>query len=129
MEAPIPASCAAGACSWKRFDKLLMRKEFDDISVQEIADEATLEPGHVLPPLPRQKRPVAGDDRARFRDLIARRGLSFTDCDGALRAIALGVCDYLAEHGLSQSGARCPWRAPLSRSSKTFSERALPIIR
>jgi hypothetical protein len=29
--------------------------------------------------------------------LIARRGLSFTDCDGALRAIALGVCDYLAE--------------------------------
>jgi hypothetical protein len=36
---------------------------------------------------------------ARFRDLIARRGLSFTDCDGALRAIALGVCDYLAETG------------------------------
>jgi hypothetical protein len=34
---------------------------------------------------------------ARFQDLIARRGLSFTDCDGALRAIALGVCDYLAE--------------------------------
>ncbi|MGB7266531.1 MAG: TetR/AcrR family transcriptional regulator, partial [Terracidiphilus sp.] len=28
---------------------------------------------------------------------IARRGLSFTDCNGALRAIALGVCDYLAE--------------------------------
>jgi hypothetical protein len=34
---------------------------------------------------------------SRFRDLIARRGLSFTNCDGALRAIALGVCDYLAE--------------------------------
>jgi hypothetical protein len=34
---------------------------------------------------------------ARFHDLMARRGLSFTDCDGALRAIALGVCDYLAE--------------------------------
>jgi hypothetical protein len=34
---------------------------------------------------------------ARFRALIARRGLFFTDCDGALRAIALGVCDYLAE--------------------------------
>jgi len=33
---------------------------------------------------------------ARFRDLIARRGLFFTNCDGALRAIALGVCDYLA---------------------------------
>jgi hypothetical protein len=34
---------------------------------------------------------------ARFRDLIVRRGLFFTNCDGALRAIALGVCDYLAE--------------------------------
>jgi DNA-binding MarR family transcriptional regulator len=34
---------------------------------------------------------------SRFRDLIARRGLSFTDCDGALRAIALDVRDYLAE--------------------------------
>jgi hypothetical protein len=34
---------------------------------------------------------------ARFRELIARRGLSFSNCDGALRAIALGVCDYLAE--------------------------------
>jgi hypothetical protein len=34
---------------------------------------------------------------ARFRDLIARRGLSFSNCDSALRAIALGVCDYLAE--------------------------------
>ena len=32
----------------------------------------------------------------RFREPIGRRGLSFTDCDGSLRAIALGVCDYLA---------------------------------
>ncbi len=34
---------------------------------------------------------------SRFRELIARRGLSFSNCDGALRAIALGVCDYLTE--------------------------------
>jgi len=33
----------------------------------------------------------------RFQDLIARRGLGFSNCDGALQAIALGVCDYLAE--------------------------------
>ena len=39
---------------------------------------------------------------ARFGELIARRGLSFTNCDGALRAIALGVCDYLAE------STKCP---------------------
>lgn len=34
---------------------------------------------------------------ARFRDLIERRGIAFTDCHQALRAIALGVCDYLTE--------------------------------
>jgi AcrR family transcriptional regulator len=34
---------------------------------------------------------------SRFRDLIERRAITFTDCNGALRAIALGVCDYLAE--------------------------------
>ena len=33
----------------------------------------------------------------RFRDLLERRSITFTDCNGALRAIALGVCDYLAE--------------------------------
>ena len=34
---------------------------------------------------------------ARFRALIERRAITFSDCHGALRAIALGVCDYLAE--------------------------------
>ncbi len=34
---------------------------------------------------------------ARFRALMERRSISFTECNGALRAIALGVCDYLAE--------------------------------
>jgi hypothetical protein len=34
---------------------------------------------------------------ARFQELVSRRGLSFANCDSALRAIALGVCDYLAE--------------------------------
>ncbi len=34
---------------------------------------------------------------SRFRDLIERRAITFTDCNGALRAIALGVCDYLVE--------------------------------
>ncbi len=36
--------------------------------------------------------------RTRFLDLIERRGITFSDCNGALRAIALGVCDYLAEN-------------------------------
>jgi len=77
--------------------RLLNRKEFDDISVQEIADEATLNRATFYLHYPDKNALLQAMTAARFRDLIARRGLSFTNCDGALRAIALGVCDYLAE--------------------------------
>jgi AcrR family transcriptional regulator len=77
--------------------RLLTRKEFADISIQEIADEATLNRATFYLHYPNKNALLQAMTAARFRDLIARRGLSFTDCDGALRAIALGVCDYLAE--------------------------------
>jgi AcrR family transcriptional regulator len=77
--------------------RLLNRKEFDDISIQEIADEATLNRATFYLHYPDKNALLQAMTGARFRDLIARRGLSFTDCDGALQAIALGVCDYLAE--------------------------------
>ena len=77
--------------------RLLTRKEFDDISIQEIADEATLNRATFYLHYPDKNALLQAMTAARFRDLIARRGISFTDCDGALRAIALGVCDYLAE--------------------------------
>ena len=77
--------------------KLLMKKELEDISIQEIADEATLNRGTFYLHYPDKNALLQAMTAARFRDLIARRGLSFTNCDGALRAIALGVCDYLAE--------------------------------
>jgi AcrR family transcriptional regulator len=76
--------------------RLLVRKEFEDISVQEIADEATLNRATFYLHYPDKNALLQAMTVARFRDLIARRGLSFTNCDGALRAIALGVCDYLA---------------------------------
>ena len=77
--------------------RLLGRKEFDDISIQEIADEATLNRATFYLHYQDKNALLQAMTAARFRDLIARRGLSFTNCDGALRAIALGVCDYLAE--------------------------------
>jgi AcrR family transcriptional regulator len=93
--------------------KLLAIKEFDNISIQEIADEATLNRATFYLHYPDKNALLQAMTAARFRDLIVRRGLSFTDCDGALRAIALGVCDYLAET------AGCPTRLaklPLERS-------------
>jgi AcrR family transcriptional regulator len=77
--------------------RLLTQKEFEDISIQEIADEATLNRATFYLHYPDKNALLQAMTAARFRDLIARRGLSFTDCDGALRAIALGVCDYLAD--------------------------------
>ena len=77
--------------------RLLDRKEFDGISVQEIADEATLNRATFYLHYADKNALLQAMTATRFRALITRRGLSFTNCDGALRAIALGVCDYLAE--------------------------------
>src|SRR6202049_1215460 len=77
--------------------KLLLQKEFDDISVQEIADDATLNRAPFYLHYPDKNALLQAMTESRFRDLIERRAITFTDCKGALRAIALGVCDYLAE--------------------------------
>lgn len=93
--------------------RLLTQKEFDDISIQEIADESTLNRATFYLHYSDKNALLQAMTGARFRELIERRGLSFTDCDGALRAIALGVCDYLAET------AGCPTeltKLPLEKS-------------
>lgn len=82
--------------------KLLIIKDLDSISVQEIADEATLNRATFYLHYPDKTALLQAMTEDRFRGLIVRRGISFTDCDAALRAIALGVCDYLAE------STRCP---------------------
>lgn len=92
---------------------LLMQKEFDDISIQEIADEATLNRATFYLHYPDKSALLQAMTAARFQELIERRGLSFSNCDGALRAIALGVCDYLA------GSTSCPSqlaKMPLERS-------------
>src|ERR1700745_435251 len=77
--------------------KLLIKKAFEDISIQEIADEATLNRGTFSLHYPDKNALLQAMTESRFRDLIARRAITFNDCGGALRAIALGVCDYLTE--------------------------------
>ena len=51
---------------------LLTRKEFDDISVQEIADEATLNRATFYLHYPDKNALLHAMTDARFRDLIAR---------------------------------------------------------
>jgi AcrR family transcriptional regulator len=78
-------------------ERLLKKKEFEDISVQEIADDATLNRATFYLHYPDKTALLQAMTESRFRDLLERRSITFTDCNGALRAIALGVCDYLAE--------------------------------
>jgi AcrR family transcriptional regulator len=98
--------------------KLLTKKEFEDISVQEIANEATLNRATFYLHYPDKNALLQAMTASRFRDLIERRSITFTDCHGALRAIALGVCDYLAE------STGCPTR--LSRMALEGS--IIPIV-
>src|SRR6202451_1433894 len=77
--------------------RLLMKKELEDISVQEIADEATLNRATFYLHYSDKNALLQAMTESRFRDLIESRNITFTDCNGALRAIALGVCDYLVE--------------------------------
>src|SRR5260370_2509510 len=71
--------------------KLLTKKEFEDISIKEIADEATLNRATFYLHYQDKNALLQAMTDARFRDLMERRAISFTDCHGALRAIALGV--------------------------------------
>jgi len=77
--------------------RLLTKKEFEDISVQDIADEATLNRATFYLHYPDKNALLQAMTEVRFRDLLGRRAITFNDCSGALRAIALGVCDYFAE--------------------------------
>jgi AcrR family transcriptional regulator len=77
--------------------KLLKQKEFEAISVQEIAEEAGLNRNTFYLHYPDKAALLLAMTESRFRDLIKQRGITFTDCAGALRAVALGVCDYLTE--------------------------------
>ena len=65
--------------------------------MQEIADEATLNRATFYLHYADKNALLQAMTESRFRNLIERRGITFTDCNGALRAIALGVCDYLVE--------------------------------
>jgi AcrR family transcriptional regulator len=98
--------------------RLLIKKEFEDVSVQEIAHEATLNRATFYLHYSDKNALLQAMTESRFRDLIQRRAITFIDCKGALRAIALGVCDYLAE------STGCPTR--LSRMALEGS--IIPIV-
>ena len=80
----------------RALEKLLETKAFETLSVQDITDAATLNRAtfydHYTDKFALLECMAAG----RFHELLASRGVKFDGtCASALKAIVLGVCDYL----------------------------------
>lgn len=76
---------------------LMRTKEFDKISIQDIAEAATLNRATFYDHYSDKFALLECMVGSRFAELLAIRDVRVEDCSGGLRAIALGVCDYLAE--------------------------------
>lgn len=77
--------------------KLLEAKEFENISVQDITDAATLNRATFYDHYADKFALLECMVGSRFHELLAERGVTFEGtCSAALKAIVLGVCDYLA---------------------------------
>jgi AcrR family transcriptional regulator len=87
--------------------KLLETKEFERISVQDIAEAATVNRATFYDHYADKFALLRCMVGARFQELLAARHVRFDEtCSSALNAIVLGVCDYLA----STPGMTCERR-------------------
>jgi AcrR family transcriptional regulator len=78
--------------------RLLEEKEFDKISIQDIAEAATLNRATFYAHYPDKFALLEQWIRVSFLDLLAQRKVRFDGtCSSAFQAIILAVCDYLAE--------------------------------
>jgi AcrR family transcriptional regulator len=85
--------------------KLLETKEFEKISVQDIADTATVNRATFYDHYNDKFALLECVVGSRFNELLTERGVTFGGtCASALSAIALGVCDFLA----GTPGMTCP---------------------
>ena len=89
--------------------KLLETKEFDKISVQDIAEAATVNRATFYDHYTDKFDLLECMVGTRFGELLTARGVRFDGgCSSALRAIVQGVCDYL----VTAPGAECTRQLP-----------------
>jgi AcrR family transcriptional regulator len=76
---------------------LMKEKEFDSISVQDIAEAATINRATFYDHYPDKFALLECTVGTRFNELVAERGINFSStCSSALKAMVLGVCDFIA---------------------------------
>ncbi|NYF88432.1 TetR/AcrR family transcriptional regulator [Tunturiibacter empetritectus] len=83
---------------------LMKEKQFDSLSVQDIAEAATINRATFYDHYPDKFALLECTVGTRFNELLSERGVTFNGtCTSALRAIVLGVCDFIAfsEHPCS----------------------------
>jgi AcrR family transcriptional regulator len=77
-------------------EKLLKTKDFDKISVQDIAEAATVNRVTFYDHYPDKFALLECVVGSRFQDLLTKRDIRFDgSCSSALKAIVAAVCDYL----------------------------------
>lgn len=77
-------------------DKLLEKKDFNDLSIQDIADEATVNRATFYDHYPDKFALLACMVGCRFQELLAERKIQFEgSCSAELKAIVQAVADYL----------------------------------
>src|SRR5258705_9907581 len=78
--------------------KLLEQKRFDDITIQDITEAATLNRATFYAHYPDKFALLGELIRVTFLTLLTQRHVQFdAACSSAFPAIVLAVCDYLAE--------------------------------
>jgi AcrR family transcriptional regulator len=81
--------------------KLMKEKQFDAISVQDIAESATINRATFYDHYPDKFALLECTVGSRFNELLAERGVTFnSSCTSALKAMVLGVCDFIASSQL-----------------------------
>jgi AcrR family transcriptional regulator len=79
------------------FLDLVKVKRFEDISVQDLTEAATVNRATFYAHYPDKHALLECVASLQFAELLDRRGVRFDGtCFSAIRVIALGVCDYLA---------------------------------